>query len=667
MANNLLSNMNMQKMSPLKVGFITTIFLFSLSFFDIIGLNDFGSKKSLDFLSQSFPYEKYYPNNSAGLILIAIDDDSLSKLGQWPWPRQVIAKIIDNAKKSSIAAIGIDVLFLEEDRYSPNQLASNLHIPVSTLKSLGFESGDIKLDEVLAKSPAVIAFSLGKSEQDSAQIDHSDPQNLFVSSNDVSEHLLSTSSLILPQKTIKSAPGMGFVNALEEGGLIRENFMVSSYRGQLIPSLSLEILRVAQGARNYVIKQTDSGHGLLIKTGNFIVQTNLKGQMPYHHGSTQRFKQISASRFLDGPVAGLENNLAVLGVNALALGDRHATINEDSVPGALMHLQTLDQIISERYITSNLAFDRMIFFLCALIAIAVCYLVVHVPLMYSLVIVSISFTMLIAISAYSFIQYGFVFNFLTSSLILIGGGFITYVLQSFYEERLRKKLQSSFAQYVPPDVVKRISKSDLAPKLGGELIQASVLFLDLRGFTALTEKLKPHPELMVKVIGTIMNEVTARLIESGATIDKYIGDAVMAFWNAPEKQDNHAIRAIYGACRIQEDLELIRSHINNLDPITHEIKIAFGIGICSGPITVGNFGSEFRFNYTALGDAVNTASRLESLTKEKGQPILIVSDSLMDGQILEFNNRSMQINLVGSTEIRGKIEVLNIFTAKFVS
>jgi adenylate cyclase len=191
--------------------------------------------------------------------------------------------------------------------------------------------------------------------------------------------------------------------------------------------------------------------------------------------------------------------------------------------------------------------------------------------------------------------------------------------------------------------------------------------LDLRGFTALTEKLKPHPELMVKVIGTIMNEVTARLIESGATIDKYIGDAVMAFWNAPEKQDNHTIRAIYGACRIQEDLELIRSQIYNIDSITHEIKIAFGIGICSGPITVGNFGSEFRFNYTALGDAVNTASRLESLTKEKGQPILIVSDSLMDGQILEFNSRSIQINLVGSTEIRGKIEVLNIFTAKFVS
>ena len=219
---------------------------------------------------------------------------------------------------------------------------------------------------------------------------------------------------------------------------------------------------------------------------------------------------------------------------------------------------------------------------------------------------------------------------------------------------------------MPPDVVKRISKSSQAPKLGGELIEAAVLFLDLRGFTNLTETLKPYPELMVQVIGTIMDEVTARLIESGATIDKYIGDAVMAFWNAPEKQEDYLVRSIYGACRIQEDLELIRSKIHEIDPIVKEIKIAFGIGICCGPITVGNFGSSFRFNYTALGDAVNTASRLESLTKEKGQPILVAADGLSDHQQFEFNGRKIQVNLIGTTEIRGKVEVLQIFSAKFI-
>ena len=227
-------------------------------------------------------------------------------------------------------------------------------------------------------------------------------------------------------------------------------------------------------------------------------------------------------------------------------------------------------------------------------------------------------------------------------------------------------MQSSFAQYVPSDVVERISRSGKAPALGGEMIEASVLFLDLRGFTSLTELLKPYPELMVQVIGTIMEEITVRLIESGATIDKYIGDAVMAFWNAPEKQDNHLVRALYGACRIQEDLELIKSKIYSINPIVKEIKIAFGIGICCGQITVGNFGSSFRFNYTALGDAVNIASRLEGLTKDKGWPILVSANNLKDGEQFMFNDRSIQVHLIGTTEIRGKVEVLEIFTVEFI-
>jgi adenylate cyclase len=383
-------------------------------------------------------------------------------------------------------------------------------------------------------------------------------------------------------------------------------------------------------------------------------------------GSDMLFEQIPAYRLFDGPVQNLEGRFILLGVNALALGDQHATINEDAMPGALMHLQALDQMLSGRFITAHPGFDRVIFLVCALIACLVCYLVVHVPLVYALAIVCLSFTILMGVSAYSFIQFGFVFNFFTSLAILLVGGVCTYILQSFHEERLRKKMQTSFAQYVPPDVVKRISKSSQAPKLGGELIEAAVLFLDLRGFTNLTETLKPYPELMVQVIGTIMDEVTARLIESGATIDKYIGDAVMAFWNAPEKQDDYLVRSIYGACRIQEDLELIRSKIHEIDPIVKEIQIAFGIGICCGPITVGNFGSSFRFNYTALGDAVNTASRLESLTKEKGQPILVAADSLSDHQQFEFNGRKIQVNLIGTTEIRGKVEVLKIFSAKFI-
>jgi adenylate cyclase len=659
-----------RKTTPFAFGVCLTFLLLTLGFGNFENINDFGNKKSLDLLSQTFPYEHFYPENAPGLVLVAIDDESMKQLGQWPWPRQTIAKIIENAKRSNVAAIGLDILFLEQDRYSPLKMSTDLHLPVAKLESLGIVDGDAKLGGVLKQAPSVLAFALGRRTEKhldaNLQKQLANMPNRFIAANDADQNLLSVPSVVFPQRSINQSPGLGFVNALEEGGLIREVPLVASYGDHLLPSLSLEMLRVAQGANNYIIKPSESGHALQIKVGGVVVQANPHGQLLFHQGHVTRFPQVTAYQLSQGPVSGLDGRLAVFGVNALALGDQHATSLEDSVPGAYMHLQALDQMLAGRFITMHPGLDRMIFLACALIACVVCYLVVHVPLIYALGIVALSFSALIGISAYCFIQLGFVFNIFVSSAILLLGGVGTYLMQSIHEERLRKKMQSSFAQYVPADVVKRISKSQQAPKLGGELIQASVLFLDLRGFTSLTESLKPYPELMVQVIGAIMDEVTARLIESGATIDKYIGDAVMAFWNAPERQSDHLVRALYGACRIQEDLEIIRGKIHQMDPIVQEAKIAFGIGICCGPITVGNFGSSFRFNYTVLGDAVNTASRLESLTKEKGAPILVAADELKDRQYIEFANRVMLVSLVGSTEIRGKQEVLNIFTAKFI-
>lgn len=652
--------------TPLALGLVTTLFLLLLSFVDLFGANDYGAKKSLDLLSKSFPYEKLYPDNSASLALIAIDDESLQRLGQWPWPRKTVAKIIDNINKSGVAVLGVDVLFLEEDRYSPRKLAAEIHMPLSQLEALGFSNGDIQLGEAMANSRSVLAFALGRDKMDQINGKGNVMPNRFIVVNDAAKYLISAPSLLMPQKTITKGTGFGFVNASKEGGLVREVPMAAIYGDMLVPSLSLDMLRAAQGVSNFIVKPSDSGHALNIKVGNYLVQTGLEGQLLYHHGQSSRFEQVPAYRLYDGVVDNLQGRIAVFGVNALALGDRHTSIIEESVPGPLMHLQALDQILSGRFIMTHPGFDRMIYLICALIAGLICYLIVHVPLIYTLAIGGISFLMLLGVTTYSFIQFGFVFNFFTSLAILLTGGFFTYFLQSLHEERLRKKMQSSFAQYVPSDVVERISRSGKAPALGGEMIEASVLFLDLRGFTSLTELLKPYPELMVQVIGTIMEEITVRLIESGATIDKYIGDAVMAFWNAPEKQDNHLVRALYGACRIQEDLDLIKSKIYSINPIVKEIKIAFGIGICCGPITIGNFGSSFRFNYTALGDAVNIASRLEVLTKDKGWPILVAANSLKDGEQFIFNDRLIQVHLIGTTEIRGKVEVIEIFTVEFI-
>jgi adenylate cyclase len=641
-------------------GFIAVGLLFTFAFFDGLGVHGVTKKRALDALVKIFPYENYYPDNAQSLVFIAIDDESLEKMGQWPWPRQTVAKLTENLAKSGVAAAGLDILFIEGDRYTPKQLSSLLNIPESSLLSAGALNGDNKLAQTLSQTSTAISFALsgGASINEKTQF-----PNRFISVGDVIDGLLEAPGLIMPLPLLSAANGAGFVNTNQDDGFIRETPLIASHNGEILPALGLEMLRLAVGAKNYIVKPSDSGHQLMMKVGDAILNVDSSGSVMLHHGHTNRFPRISAHRLVNGPIPELEGKIAVVGVDAIALGDIHSTPLEDSIPGALIHLQLIDQLLSGRFITTNDAFDRIIFLFCALLSLISVVLVIRLSLIYAIALLATGGITLTSIALYAFVQYGFLFNFPLGLTILFSGGLVAYVFKSLFEESLRKKMQVSFAQYVPADVVQRITKSDNLPKLGGELIEATVLFLDLRGFTSLTETLKDQPELMVTAISTIMNEVTERLIESGATIDKYIGDAVMAFWNAPEKQDDHLARALYAACLIDQDARIIREKIYALDEKLQEINIAFGIGIASGEVTVGNMGSSFRFNFTVLGDTVNTAARLESMTKEKGAPVLVTGINAT--QNYSFNGRTIQLLPMGNVEVRGKKNEVEIYGAKF--
>ncbi|CAM3842794.1 CHASE2 domain-containing protein [Polynucleobacter arcticus] len=642
------------------VGFITVVILFVFSLFDGLGVHDSTKRRSLDALVKIFPYDKYYPDNAQSLVFVAIDDVSLEKLGQWPWPRQTIAKITENISKSGAAASGLDILFIEEDRYTPKKISSLLNIPEPRLLSAGAVNGDAELAQSLSQTSTAVAFAL--SGEASINPKTLFP-NRFIVIGDVINGLLEVPNLIMPLPVFSVANGAGFVNTHQVDGFIRETPLIAAHKGDIFPALGLEMLRLAVGAKNYIVKPSDSGHQLMLKVGDAILNLNSAGSMLLHHGHTSRFSKISAHRLVNGIVLELEGKIAVVGVDALALGDRHSTPLEDSIPGALIHLQIIDQLLAGRFISTNNIFDRVIFLICAILSLISVLLVQRLSLVYAIGLLISSAAVLTAIALYVFLEYGFLFNFPLGLVLLFSGGLVTYLLKSLFEESLRKRMQKSFLQYVPADVVKRITQSSNLPTLGGELIDTTVLFLDLRGFTSLTERLKDDPVLMVKTISTIMDEVTIRLIESGATIDKYIGDAVMAFWNAPEKQENHQARALYAACLIEQDANIIREKMYALDDRLRGIHIDFGIGVASGGVTVGNMGSSFRFNYTVLGDAVNMAARLETMTKDKVTSILVAG---VDGsREYEFNGRAIQLISMGAVEIRGKRQSIEIFEAQF--
>jgi adenylate cyclase len=644
--------------NPLYAGLFATGLALIVALTNPFEIHNNGQNVALDIMTRLYPYEKIRSQNTSSLIFVDIDDKSLKQLGQWPWPRQITAKLIQRIADSGASAIGIDILMSEQDRFTPESLSQILNIPRATLENSGGINGDQSLALVLNSTPSALAFTFTKNTEKTAFWKNS---GSFITINDFEDELVNTDAVLYPIQLFNNSSGAGFINTYKIDGVIRKTPIIAKYQNHIIPSLNLEMFRIALGSKNYQINQNATGTALKINVGNRNLDVLNDGTMIFHHGYSKRFQRISAADLLENTPHNFKSKLVIVGASASSLGDIRSTNLEAEVPGPLFHLQAIDQMLSGRVITQHIALDFLIFILCAFISIASCFLISRASIKYMLIVIPAIMTALSVFAFYSFIQYGFLFNITIAMFILVIGPVTTYIIKSIIEAKLRKKIQSSFAQYVPADIVKRISKGDRLPRLGGEEIESTILFLDIRGYTTLSEKLRNEPELLVKVISLIMNHVTQKLIEKGATIDKYIGDAVMAFWNAPEIQTDHQIRALKAAVSIVKDKTNIQKMVRATSPLLSEVNIDFGIGISTGSVIVGNMGSDFRFNYTVMGDAVNVASRLESLTKEVHQNILACGGLLGTKAEVQLLKENIKVHALGEKPLKGKAEKIFIF------
>lgn len=644
---------------PARLGILATLLTLCLIWSNALQLSHQGRNLTLDVLTRYFPYETLYPHNAQRLVFVDIDDRSLAQVGQWPWPRQTMAQLIHKITATGATAVGVDVLFTEKDRFSPDSLSQILAIPKPLIVSAGGVDGDAQLAEALATGPVALAMALSTTADTASK---ATPVGRFISTGTAGHEILPSASLLLPIPALSAAQAQGFVNTYKSEGLVRETPLLAQVGASIVPSLNLEMLRLAEQAENYFMTDSGVGHDLQLQLGGLAFTVSQQGTLIFHHGHSGRFQRISASTVLHDASVDLKGKLVIVGSGATGLGDRHSTSLEDDIAGPLFHLQAIDQILSGRFITHHAVFDVMVLLLCALLAAFFCVLIARAPLGYTLLALPLIALGLIAGAGYGFIQGGFLFNVPMAMLVLLSGPLTTYVKKSLVEAQLRKKMQSSFAQYVPADIVKRISQVGQQPSLGGEEIEASVLFLDIRGYTTLTETLNSDPKLLVQAIGLIMNAVTERLIAEGATIDKYIGDAVMAFWNAPEAQADHQLRALRAALAIDQSKGDIQQAVRALSPALQHLHIDFGIGVATGAVIVGNMGSDFRFNYTVMGDTVNVASRLESLTKDQGHSILAMGGEL--GQVHFLQGQAMQASPLGPIAVKGKQQATEVFAIR---
>jgi adenylate cyclase len=575
--------------------------------------------------------------------IIDIDEESLDRFGQWPWPRTQIAALVERLMEAGAAAIAFDIVFAEPDRTSPAKiaeiLASNPEATESYESIVGLKDHDEVLAEIFERAPVVAGVILNHSPSTEATpfqtksgvaYGGSDPRPRLKAYRGVIGNL---------QNLQKAATGAGNISIVGDNDrIVRRLQLVSRIGDQILPALSLEALRVALGQSSLTVRMSDaSGEVFLggaaevtaLKVGPFEAPTNESGEMWLHFTEHQPQRSIPAWRFLttgeehDAPIDDIQGFIVFVGTSAAGLRDIIATPMRPYEAGVQVHAQAVEQIMTGSFLNRPgwaAGAELAILFAAGLA------LVASLPTIGAIWGAVLAFALMLTVCLGSW--YAFAAQTTLLNPIYIAVGILAVYIsltgwRFFRSERDRAAVRGAFNRYLSPAMVEQIAADPSKLALGGEMRDITLLFSDIRGFTAMSEHMDPQE--LTNLLNRFMTPMTGALLDHDATIDKYIGDAIMAFWNAPIDQRDHetlAARAALDMLRELEDAnEEIKSESQFLSASPDGLRM--GVGVNTGPCCVGNMGSDQRFAYSAIGDAVNLASRLEGLTKAYGVDIIM--------------------------------------------
>ena len=565
------------------------------------------------------------------VVIVDIDEKSLNSIGQWPWPRTRIADIITRLTQMGALVVAFDVVFAEPDRMSPSIAADTFRDldDATRTKLRSLPSNDAMLADAFRKSRVVVGESglpFAVAEPSGAQ----PPIGIATMGGDARPFLLNFPGLLRNVPVLEqAASGRGlFTIRPERDGIIRRVPVVMQAQGAIMPSLTLEMLRVASGSNTVLIRSDHAGVQSAAVPG-FVIPTDRNGQLWIHFAPHDKARYVSAIDVLEGhvPADRVARRLVLIGTSAVGLLDSKTTPVDPLMPGVEVHAQVLENILTNSVLSSpNYAIGVE---LCA--ALLLGFVIIWLaPTLNPLLLLLVGAT-IVAISMgaswYFYVQNRLLFDFtypLLSSVLV----YLTLVFSNYIsEEAQRRRIRSAFGQYLSPALVEQLAKSPDKLVLGGEDREMSILFSDVRGFTTISELYKDDPQGLTSLMNSFLTPLTNAIIEHKGTIDKYMGDAVMAFWNAPLNDADHEINACEAALEMLRRVDMLNSQREQQAKESGQrfIPIKVGVGINTGRCVVGNMGSDLRFNYSVLGDSVNLASRLEGQSKNYGLPIIVGS------------------------------------------
>ena len=569
------------------------------------------------------------------VVIVDIDEPSLSAIGRWPWSRSVLADLVDTLFQDyRIQAIGFDMVFAEKDedegvKLLRRMVTGPLRDNRAFLRAYQNAVDEIQRDERFGRSlnsrNTVLGFVMGTHTQKGmlpdpvAQLKRQREQQIpFISTKGY------LANLDILQQSARSA---GFIDnpLIDDDGVFRRALLLQDHRGALYESLALALSRLALGSPKLelMVRSNSTSDDLLlaqIKLGKNSIKVDAQtGVFIPYKGKRNSFPYLSAVGILDKtiPFDSLREKIVLLGTSAAGLHDLHPTPLDAAVPGVEIHANIVQGIL-DGTLKHQPAYATVLEFLMLLVlGLSLTWLLPRISPTRGLIFLVILLFAIVSSNLLLWSSYQLVLP-LASPLLLILLLFTVHMTYGlFIETRKKQRLNELFGHYVPPELVEQISLNMRDIKLDGEIREMTVLFSDVRDFTALSEGLEP--EELTQLINSFLTPMTAIIHHHRGTIDKYMGDAVMAFWGAPLQDSRHAWHALCAAIQMVQRLNELSAEFRARGwPELH-----IGIGINTGTMNVGNKGSEFRVDYTVLGDAVNLASRLEDLTKFYGVDIIV--------------------------------------------
>ena len=705
----------------LKISFRLIVTLASIGAAVLLGSLRISDPKPVEIMRLKYfdQLQKKYPRSTDGQtysVIVDIDEKSLREVGQWPWPRTVLAELFKKSKESGMLVLGLDVLFAEKDRTSPDLIAQDLkkrNPKVAEMLSELPTNESIAM-EAMKVFPTVIGHSGLDVTGDAERQDIKDSSvKVFLGKNkNPNDWLISYPGLLANVSEFEeAASGAGTVSVAEEpDGIIRRVPLISNVAGKVRPTLGLDMIRVAFKGNSIATRTGINGvEEIIIQTqsiGNAAIPTDENGRVWIYYGESDSIKKEDARRYyvsavdiIKGRVGKerLQGKLGILGTSATGLKDIRPTPVEDRMPGVEIHANLIDTVISAiLYYTSNknaeniykqslkkglteeealveknkvkisgapflksgtnMKFYEGIFTICLGFLITISALkfgpIVNISLLVS--VIGAAFYISVRLFVDEKTLFDPTFAGFSTFVIYFGNTFANYLRDA----NEKKQIRGAFSQYLSPALVEQLAEDPDKLVLGGETKKMTFLFCDVRGFTTISESFKSDPQGLTKLINRFLTPLTNEIINVNGTIDKYMGDCIMAFWNAPIDVDGHEKMACDATLRmhaVMKDLNAEREKEAKSENKKY-LELKIGIGLNTGGCVVGNMGSDQRFDYSVLGDSVNLAARLEGQSKSYGVKTVIGPET---NESVKESFATLQLDMIA---VKGKKEAVTIYT-----